>query len=84
MLYSTAHRNSVILIPLLVCSYLYDHGNSNIKNISKKRHPNERILSYLKNKGATNRDEKTVNEVLCLLRAKNLLNSNDIAESAVN
>ena len=67
-----------------MCSYLYDHGNSNIKNISKKRHPNERILSYLKNKGATNRDEKTVNEVLCLLRAKNLLNSNDIAESAVN
>ena len=85
MLYSTTHTNSVILIPLLVCSYLYDHGNSNIKNqYCKKRHPNERILSDLKNKGATNWDEKTVNKVLCLLRAKNLLNSNDIAESAVN
>ena len=36
---------------------------SHIKNINKKRHANERILSYLKNKGATNQDEKTVNEV---------------------
>ena len=55
-----------------------------IKIISKKRPSNERILSYLNKKRATNWDEKTVDEVLCSLRAKNLLNSNDIAESEVN
>ena len=57
---------------------------SHIKNISKKRPTNERILSYLNKKGATNWDEKTVKEVLCSLRAKNLLNNNDIAESEKN
>ena len=57
---------------------------SHIKNISKKRPTNERILSYLNKKGATNWDEKTVKEVLCLLRSKNLLNGNDIAESEEN
>ena len=41
------------------------------------------ILSYLNKKGATNWDKKTVKEVLCSLRAKNLFNSNDIAESEV-
>ena len=55
-----------------------------IKIISKKRPSNERILSYLNKKRATNWDEKTVDEVLCSLRAKYLLNSNDIAESEVN
>ena len=54
---------------------------SHIKIISKKRPTDERLLSYLTKKGATNWDEKTVREVLCLLRAKNLLNSNDKAES---
>ena len=57
---------------------------SHIKNISKKSPTNERILSYLKKKGATNWDEKTVKEVLCSLRSKDLLNSNDIAESEEN
>ena len=57
---------------------------SHIKNISKKSPTNERILSYLKKKGATNWDEKTVKEVLCSLRSKNLLNGNDIAESEEN
>ena len=57
---------------------------SHIKIISKKRHSNERILSYLNTKGTTNWDEKTVKEVLCSLYAKNLLNSNDIAESEEN
>ena len=42
------------------------------------------ILSYLNKKGATNWDKKTVKEVLCSLRAKNLLNSNDLAESEEN
>ena len=56
---------------------------SYIKNISKNRPTNERILSY-PNKGATNWNEKTVKEVLRSLRAKNLLNSNDIAESEKN
>ena len=54
------------------------------KNISKQRPTNEHILSYLNKKGATNWDEKTVKEVLCSLRSKNLLNSNDIAESEEN
>ena len=73
-----------------MCSYLYYHGISNIsaishiKNISKKRPTNERILSYLNKKGATNWDENTVKEVLFLLRSKNLLNSNVIAESEEN
>ena len=57
---------------------------SHIKNISKKRPTNESILSYLNKKGATNCDEKTVKEVLCSLRAKNLLNSKDIAELEEN
>ena len=57
---------------------------SHIKNISKKRPTNESILSYLNKKGATNCDEKTVKEVLCSLRAKNLLNSNDVAELEEN
>ena len=89
-LYHTAHTYSVILIPLLVCSYLYYHGIqilsavSHIKIISKKRPTDERISSYLNKKGATNWDEKTVKEVLCSLRAKNLSNSNDIAESEEN
>ena len=48
---------------------------------SKKRTTNERILSYLNKKGAANWDEKTVKEVLCSLCTKNLLNTNDIAES---
>ena len=56
---------------------------SHIKNISKNRPTNERILSY-PNKGATNWNEKTVKEVLRSLRAKNLLISNDIAESEKN
>ena len=56
---------------------------SYIKNISKNRPTNERILSY-PNKGATNWNEKTVKEVLRSLRAKNLLNSNDIVESEKN
>ena len=51
---------------------------------SKKRTTNERILSYLNKKGAANWDEKTVKEVLCSLCTKNLLNSNDIAESEEN
>ena len=50
---------------------------SHIKNISKKRPTNGRILSYLNKKGATNWDENTVKEVLCSLRAKNSLNSNE-------
>ena len=57
---------------------------SHIKNISKKRPTSECILSYLNKKGATNWDEKTVKEVLCSLRSKNLLNSNDIAKSEEN
>ena len=57
---------------------------SHIKIISKRRPTNERILSYLNKKGATNWDEKTVKGVLCSICAKNLLNSNDIAESAEN
>ena len=57
---------------------------SHIKIISKKRPTNEHLLSYLNKKGATNWDEKTVNEVLCLLCGKNLLNSNDMAESEEN
>ena len=57
---------------------------SHIKNISKKRPTNERILSYLNKKGATNWDEKTVKEVLCSPRSKNLLKSNDIADSEEN
>ena len=57
---------------------------SHIKNISKKRPTNERILFYLNNKGVTNWDEKTVKEASCSLRAKNLLNSNNIAESEEN
>ena len=57
---------------------------SHIKVISKKRRTNEPILSFLKQKGVTNWDENTVKEVLCSLRAKNFLNSNDIAESEEN
>ena len=57
---------------------------SHTKNISKKRPIDERILSYLNKKGATNWDEKTVKEVLRSLRSKNLLNRNDIAESEEN
>ena len=52
---------------------------SHIKNISKKRPTNNRALSYL-----NNRDEKAVKGVMCSLRAKNLLNSNDIVESEEN
>ena len=55
-----------------------------IKSIGKKRPTNERLLFYLNKKGATNWDEKTVKEGLYLLRSKNLLNSNDIAESEEN
>ena len=90
IVYFTAYTHSVILIPLLVYSYLYYHGISNlsaishINNITKKRPTNERILSYLNKKGGTNWDEKTVKEVLGLLRTKNLFNSNDIAESEEN
>ena len=57
---------------------------SHIKIISKKRPINERILTYLNKKRATKVDEKTVKEVLCSLRAKNLLKSNDTAESEEN
>ena len=52
---------------------------SHIQNICKRRPTNGRILSYLNKK-----DEKTVNEVMCSLRPKNLLNSIDIAESEEN
>ena len=57
---------------------------SHIKNISKKRTINERILSYLNKKGIASSDEKTVKEVLCSRRTKNLLNGNDLAESEEN
>ena len=77
----TAHTYSVILIPLLVCTFLYYHGIANIiSNFPTK----ERILSHLNKKRETNVDEKTVKEVLCSLRAKNLFNSNEIAESEEN
>ena len=56
---------------------------SHIKNISKKRPTNERILSYL-NKKEQQAGMKRLKEVLCSLCAKNLLNSNDIAESEEN
>ena len=57
---------------------------SHIKNISKKRPTNRRTLSNQNKKGATTWDERTVKEVLCFLRAKNLLNSNNIAELEEN
>ena len=57
---------------------------SHIKNISKKRPTNRRTLSNQNKKGATTWDERTVKEVLCSLRAKNLLNSNNIAELEEN
>ena len=57
---------------------------SHIEDITRMRPTNERPLSYLNKKGATNWDEKTAKEVLCLLRFKNLLNSNGIAESEEN
>ena len=75
---------------MLVYSYLYHRGNSrlaaisHIKNISKKRPTNERILSYLNKKGTTSTGEETVKEVMCSLRAKSLLSSNDIVESEEN
>ena len=47
-------------------------------------HPKLSKYYYLNKKRAINWDERTVKEVLCLLRAKNLLNSNDIAESEEN
>ena len=57
---------------------------SHIKNISKKRPTNKCILSYQNKKGATRWDERTVKEVSCSLRAKTLLNSNNIAELEAN
>ena len=57
---------------------------SHIKNISKKRPTNARVISYLNKKGTSNQDKKTVKEVMCSLRAKNLLKSKDIAESEEN
>ena len=70
--------------PFAVCSYLYHHEISNIiSNItSKKRSTNERLLSYLSKKGATNWVKKTMKEVF--LFSKNLLSSSDIAESEEN
>ena len=41
-------------------------------------------ISYLNKNGATNWDEKTMKEVLCSLRLKNSLYSNDIEESEEN
>ena len=38
---------------------------SHIKNTSKKKPTNERILFYLNKEGATNWDDMTVKEVLC-------------------
>ena len=50
-----------------------------------KRDPRISVYYPIKiKKGATRWDERTVKEVLCSLRAKNLLNSNNIAELEEN
>ena len=47
-----------------------------IKNISKKKPTTERLLTYTNKSSATNCDEATVEDTLCIPRTKNLIDEN--------
>ena len=46
---------------------------NHIKNISKKKATTESLLTYINKSLATNCDEATMQDTLCILRTKNLI-----------
>ena len=46
---------------------------NHIKNISKKKATTESLLTYINKSLATNCDEVTIQDTLCILRTKNLI-----------
>ena len=49
---------------------------THITSVSKKRPTTERLLTYINKSSATNCDETTVQDTLCILRTKNLIDEN--------
>ena len=47
-----------------------------IKNVSKKKPTTKRLLTYINKSSATNCDEVTVEDPLCISRTKNLTDEN--------
>ena len=46
---------------------------NHIKNVSKKKATTESLLTYINKSLATNCDEVTIQDTLCILRTKNLI-----------
>ena len=46
---------------------------NHIKNVSKKKATTESLLTYINKSLATNCDEATMQDTLCILRTKNLI-----------
>ena len=49
---------------------------THIKSVSKKKPTPERLLTYINKSSATNCDEATIQDALCILRTKNLIDEN--------
>ena len=49
---------------------------NHIKNVSKKRVTADRVLSYRKKIGATNWDQESINDMLCILQCKETIDDN--------
>ena len=47
---------------------------THVKNISKKKPTVKRLLAHINSLGANNWDESVVEETLCILRAKGIIN----------
>ena len=49
---------------------------AHVKNISKKKPTVKRLLAHINSLGANNWDESVVEETLCILRTKRIINEN--------
>ena len=49
---------------------------THVKNISKKKPTVKRLLAHINSLGANNWDESVVEETLCILRTKGIINEN--------
>ena len=64
-----------MLFVVTMSKLLLDASN-HIKSVSKKKPKAERLLNYINKSWATNCDEATIQDTLCILRTKNLIDEN--------
>ena len=51
-------------------------AKTHVKNISKKKPTVKRLLAHINSLGASNWDESVIEETLCILRTKGIINYN--------